>query len=115
MSDEIRNALTAEEWTERRVRGNGFVLATGVDGGCVAFHGLSSTHREVLPYLLDEREAHALAALCLFSQPFGFTRDDVKLLQRVFDMSNDEWRTDDEEKGASLAARIAALLPPEGP
>ena len=44
-------------------------------------------------------DRHGLAALCLYGQPFGFTWDDVAMLE-------DLDRPD-------LASRIAALLPPK--
>lgn len=59
---------------------------------------------------------HKLAALCLYQQPFGFTREDVRMVtvmaedcERVgiYPDSTAFWR--------SLADRIAALLPPEAP
>lgn len=66
----------------------------------------------------DER--HALAALCLHGQPFGFTWDDVDRLlvaadrdeETVSYMGGGSYRS----KFRSIAERIAALLPPrEGP
>ena len=56
---------------------------------------------------------HALAALCLHEQPFGFTREDVELLQSL-DHSYLASYIDYKEDGyANLASRIEALLPPE--
>lgn len=76
--------------------------------------------------VLDREEEHALAALCLYGQPFGFSREDVDLVTgeiirvqmtiqavggpaRATDELNERW-----ERMSSLAARIAALLPPDG-
>jgi hypothetical protein len=47
---------------------------------------------------------HALAALALHGQPFGFTWQDVDLLRDAVDYLDPRIRT--------LADRIAALLPP---
>lgn len=54
---------------------------------------------------------HALAALALFQQPFGFTWEDVDELHNEI-MRGYLLRPDDI---ASLADRIAALLPPRKP
>ena len=67
---------------------------------------------------------HALAALCLYGQPFGFTQEDVDAL--LSNLHDDDcgalWALYDHEctchrsptiaRLQSLAARIAALLPP---
>lgn len=54
---------------------------------------------------------HALAALALHGQPFGFTWDDVDLLRtRVMERARE-----DTALLASLADRIAALLAPREP
>ncbi len=81
----------------------------------------------------DEQQRHALAALCLYQQPFGFTAEDVSLLRNtaaIFRKSAIESAAgavapDDEaaalaqafirslgEPYESLASRIASLLPP---
>lgn len=70
-----------------------------------------------LPPTFTDRDGsgrHALAALALHGQPFGFTREDVAAL----------WFVIQEREGLvgapqhtlrSLAERIEALLPPETP
>lgn len=123
--ERIAPALTAQEWRD------GYI---GID---VEVHlktpGLSTVgprvHVEVKGYPLggsmgDVRDLHALAALCLYGQPFGFTREDVRVLERVSRnlLSNPEF---DPQTGnpyhakgyhlASIASRIAALLPPPDP
>jgi hypothetical protein len=56
-------------------------------------------------------ERHALAALALYGQPFGFKREDVQLLHDVaFHLDH---RQDQQERLDDLAERIKALLPPE--
>jgi len=72
------------------------------------------------PYLYDDsypdtpEEAHAIAAGCLHGQPFGFTRDDVDTLLDIIapDISTPLDGRGDVARLASLADRIAALLPP---
>lgn len=59
---------------------------------------------------------HALAALCLHGQPYGFTWEDVDILRREAGFADDEHRNgfhpETEARLLSLADRIAALLPP---
>ena len=138
MTDRISPALTPEEWAKgghRREFGPdifdrpedlenphcvksfqpGTVRVSC--GDCVTWgHGA----------VLDAEDRHAAAALCLYGQPFGFTREDVEALQ--FE-GNDllAWagdaETDDERRRMNrhgfqllnVASRIAALLPPETP
>ncbi len=66
-------------------------------------------------YLWGAERPHAVAAIALEGQPFGFTREDVKELRGVAE--------DYEHRGLTpcpfdtlndLADRIEALLPPEG-
>lgn len=52
-----------------------------------------------------------LAALALDGQPFGFTRDDVATVRRAAEHGA---TTADAEALRDLAARLEALLPPEG-
>lgn len=75
----------------------------------------------------DPRVSHAVAALALHGQPFGFTRADVSELRaaakRALERSVDEvgafaetdWTMlNTSNRLHALADRIAALLPPEG-
>lgn len=72
---------------------------------------------------LNPKTDHGLAAVALYRNPFGFTREDVarlgaliqaldraetaqELLVELIVLDPEPWR--------SLAARIEALLPPEG-
>lgn len=68
----------------------------------------------------------AVAALALYGQPFGFTHEDVRLLRAVArsahllmeNRPDGYWSAgvaDADKLAASLADRIAALLPPEHP
>lgn len=58
----------------------------------------------------DGRCRHALAAIALYGQKFGFTREDVTYLRWAFD---DAGRHDLSEGLDSIRRRIEALLPPE--
>lgn len=62
-------------------------------------------------------DRHRLAAIMLYGQPFGFTREDVGFLRstiRHFEEAGPASYGREEEL-RSLADRIEALLPPEGP
>lgn len=114
MSDEIKNALTPEEWAQKLVKRDEVWAELSTEGDVEVYRWPSAdwNPRADAPPALR----HALAALCLYGQPFGFTREDVEGLSR---------RAENEEdvshmmggRGASslrsLATRIAALLPPE--
>lgn len=65
------------------------------------------------PLVFEKRTIprHALAALCLHGQPFGFSREDVRLVEFIAEF--DPQDHPDVPKLRSLAARISALLPPE--
>lgn len=75
------------------------------------------TRHVVIDGRYDEAERHAVAALCLYGQPFGFTREDVQALEELRQgfMTASYGRGNGspiERALASLADRIAALLPP---
>lgn len=91
MADEIKPALTAEEW--------------------------ASTHFEDLKWSFPrDRARHATAALALHGQPFGFTWEMVDTIDGIQEDINGEWGLGDGTQGnATLAAIrrvIVALLPP---
>ena len=96
----IKPALTAEEWaSDTPIDDNTQTIV----GGRLYFAGR----------LIHDMDRHALAALCLHGQTYGFTREDVELLResdRIHQVNSPP-----EERGpyADLADRIEALLPPE--
>lgn len=102
--NEIRPALTPEEWQN--------------------FAPLDRTLAHFAP-ALAANNAHGAAALALHGQPHGFTWDDYyELIDNAHEIERDcgppefllpEWKQRVDAL-RSLAARIAALLPPrEGP
>jgi len=110
----IRPALTVDEWEQRaRFNADGdarFVLVgRGFDGYAGHAH-LRDADEVPIAY---EGDFHALAALALYGQPFGFTEGDVNLLRLAAQMEEECFG---DERGArhftSIADRIAALLPP---
>lgn len=97
MADAIKPALTPEEWAE---------------------FGRSPDGWPKLPRYAHADDGPWLMACANHAFPDGhpnkLTRADVALIRSRFDLSDDQWRTDEESAAASLAARIEALLPPEG-
>jgi len=107
MSSEIAPALSSAEWA-----------------GVLAQHdGLTHLREQfgALPF-----SAHAIAALLLYEQPFGFTQQDVQDENEVSEycavMARHHRETGDQATAAKFellggrhrerAAKIAALLPP---
>lgn len=108
---EITAALTPEEWEcggPNEAPGIVRDVHAGLLYWGVRITAQSSDEAEIQ----SPRDRHAVAALCLHGQPFGFTQADINLICRRFDISDDAWRSEDEELAASLVARVAALLPP---
>lgn len=105
----IKPALTAEGWAQKYHYSADIDPATGNlrinhDEGWVTIDGSAS----------GKLERHAIAALALYGQPFGFTREDVEVLRRE---AYDEWygasHPNPGDVMLSIAARIEALLPLE--
>lgn len=121
MTDAISPALSAEEWRDRSAVRGVLVLRKHaselmVDGGGASYAGAPSVVMSDDPYW-----QHALAALALHGQPFGFTHAHAKALRDVLDevdfdgMDLAYWAG--KERAALLreaAAVIEALLPPNG-
>jgi hypothetical protein len=109
---EIKPALTSEEWEH-------FEFATGERPGDTLFGYINPDTRALhLGWNGDGmkpvKNSAPLAALALYGQPFGFTREDVTKLRAVLESligyPSHEWDTIE-----SVADRIEALLPPEPP
>jgi hypothetical protein len=65
---------------------------------------------------LKESAGHVAAALALYGEPFGFTREDLTALRDAAEELGAMSDSYDARLAAplrSIAARIAALLPPE--
>lgn len=89
----LKPALTAEEW----VHADGKIGVTPELGENMFAHGHN----------------HALAALCLHGQDFGFTMEDVVVLRGAQSALNFECLDRGFDRPCTLADRIEALLPPE--
>ena len=130
-------ALTPEEWAKpytqyeacRYYEAHGSRLFNWDDGVLVAQKDDNSLEVNWDGAVYDSEmqpvttSRHALAALALHGQPFGFTWEDVRLLRDDFEVSAIDRHTSDEGSAyvaecnarmGNLIARIAALLPPEG-
>ncbi len=136
MSDtlSVPPAMTAEEWSAAYIGKDVDIYqkSRGLDGSrrlevIVRGHPLGGS-------MGDQRDLHALAALCLYQQPFGFSREDVALLNHyaawettaanwcpdgyvfgTMDEINRQDRLAKANKLTELASRISSLLPPETP
>lgn len=93
MSDNVKAALTPEEWE-------------GEPGWPILVHQHGQVDTEA-----TVAYRHRMAALALHGQPFGFTREDVRLLSGLGTALTNYHGIVAVE---SLMGRIAALLPPEG-
>ncbi len=136
----VQPALTNEQWAERDYRPRArdidawdrekperraaddsiqYVAKIGISyDGCVTL--MSRAHEWVS---VPPPARHALAALALDGQPFGFTHDDVDQLHRAADALSAAAGSTHErtvprpsaEVLLGLARRIAGLLPPRAP
>jgi hypothetical protein len=96
-AEKIKPALTAEDWKSQ---------LEWINGG----------HRGMPPLVVESIiDAHVDAALALYGQPFGFTREDVGILREAAKRIERERNPYImfPENLSSLADRIEALLPPE--
>lgn len=119
-ADEIRPALTPEEWAQseraplHRVHGGDkrwyYVLD---EGTLVIDEGIVEDREASVP----PQDRHALAALALHGQPEGFTWEDVDALRCIAEAARIVGLTpvngyDGATHVEDLARRIGALLPP---
>jgi hypothetical protein len=109
---EMKPALTAEEWKkafnakgepvinypEERVFWHASAIEGDADDCAIA---------------IGDSDRQRVAAMCLFGQPFGFTREDVKNLNFVLKRLNGLISDDRFARLGDLSDRISALLPPE--
>ena len=106
MADDTLPALSAEEWIQYGA--NRSVLR---DFAC---DKRPWGPRRRFTY---EEKLHAAAAMALYDQPVGFSRADMYLLLDEATRHEQNGTSEDVRRSArlrDLAARIAALLPPEG-
>jgi hypothetical protein len=106
---EIKPALTAEKWeTFGNVERSIGIVPVGPDANA-GFYAIDG-------WPMYNVTHHALAAIALYRQPFGFTREELELMQFLAKANNGwdvEWGGDMCTRAKSIAQKIAALLPPE--
>ncbi len=113
----MKPALTAEEWADKRHYAESGTGEMVVNMG--KWDGTPYMRHSRLPGPSGSPDRHAAAALCLHNQPFGFTREDVELLQEAVIMERGfcdglPWSNDRKtEMLVDVADRIGALLLPE--
>lgn len=112
MSESVQAALTAGEWARfLSADKDRQVIQSDLNHELYAGHSCSRV-------ALEEGEDsvprnHAIAAIALHGQPFGFTREDVEMLRRSADAAAKDFYQTWGAEMYDLATRIAALLPPE--
>jgi hypothetical protein len=109
---DVLPALTAEEWAHVENMKRGWP------------EWISENNEATLPFGSYEAQTqaerldnphHWIAALALYGQPFGFTREDVAIIYNAawfVDLSSVPGRSQMLEDLRSLADRIESLLPP---
>lgn len=125
MTDKIEPALDPEEWAQGRYE---FVLCPGLvvkdDGDGLEFIRRDNAGEIIKDKILygGDYDFKALAAMALHfgekrrdgREPFGFVRADAKVLRDILDGDTWDFTEDEKVRIGTLAARIEALLPPEG-
>lgn len=127
MTTETQPALTPEEWAKKEAHRPSlfgdtpaelYLTDDGAGVGIMDLDGGASTGSAVS----RAGGGHALAALALYDQPFGFTRQDADDLSEVAFVletpadshgSGGEDNSDYADTIRRIAAKIVALLPPE--
>lgn len=120
MTDTITPALTREEWAE--ATNDQYYLSDMVEEAADDLAASFPVGPDDKSFAPNTRR-HALAALALHGQPFGFTREDVRRLLATAKESDEGDASTDYYLGGyqgtvgsdwlrDLAARIEALLPP---
>lgn len=125
MPYDVKPALTAEEWRSAYGSfrdGKRYASVDGVLHVYLRASGDNEVHHSVIGH-----ERHALAAMALDGQPFGFTWEMVDALRKAVDALYVEateymtvverWNVETPEMqlASEAADRIAALLPPREP
>ena len=127
LADEMRPALTAQAWEELRVSRPGIELWSDpppLGSGHLRVEDQSPDAAPGYARIVPELR-HAVAAMALHDQAFGFTWDDVERLREAVNDIDFSHIADAEQRGLmemdarlmrawmlDLAGRIADLLPP---
>lgn len=109
----ITPALASEQWTEWLGSGEidtpifAALMHSGADPGRIQLDASNTGH------YIASGERHALAALCLWGTPQGFTHEDVNLCLEAMKSMSFKFNDPIAIKYSDLARRLKALLPPE--
>jgi len=107
----IKNALTAEEWKPGK---HGQITWKRWTGSQVEKYKMGHMDITNDGYALNAKDQHAVAAICLHDQPFGFSWEDVEILRKIpFNEAGCERFVGYGGPYRRLADRIQALLPPK--
>ena len=107
MTDPITPALTPEEWESKELAWPTVALSTTGDKGELSvWDGELDDDSHFVK--VKDSDRHALAALALHGQSFGFTAEDVAEIQKWAKLDGDHPFSHMDR----IAARIEALLPP---
>ena len=119
-SGETAAALTPSEWNSSPRGGPGTIVRgrVTIERMRDLFMGKITPHLGIKIEgnmgMLEREDCHAVAALCLFEQSFGFTAEDVEAI-KLASIAEQFWSDEDHELAKrlpSIASRLRALLPP---
>lgn len=114
MSDDMKPALTAEEWIPY-VDSPTYLGSDFKDELMIRAEEVRRWESGVLSFNNEYQieRPHATAALCLYKQSYGFTQEEAEFI-RTFDNYLVSPRVGDRAGDLmdSIAAKITALLPP---
>jgi hypothetical protein len=79
----VKPALTAEEWQLKAARRDDTNVGVDDTGTFGADNYVTNGQRDTLFSTDSPPARHAIAALALHGQPFGFTREDVSILRNL--------------------------------
>ncbi len=105
MSDEIKPALTPEQWD--------LFLAYGPLSR-MGIPGYGVTGSAINCGTMGANSSHELAAMALYGQPFGFTQEEAQFLEEFDNFLVMPRKADHESlMFDAITAKIRALLPPQ--
>jgi hypothetical protein len=106
----VEPALTPAQWAKKEIADE------SSEGAFLSPDGRFLLFQDEVSGVDADAMRHGIAALALYGQPFGFTREDVHLLWKAAALK--AWGTypypvPEADAYNALAARITALLPPD--
>jgi hypothetical protein len=107
-----RPAMTPEEWEREEVSRTESGGVSQIEFHAYLDPGLTVSNDNPEMVNVPFKVQHAVAAMALHRQPFGFTRYDVQMLREIATHRDVQDQSDWLEALTSIADRIQALLPP---